>query len=272
MAKKEGISGNEEMQGRKGRIIGSVHVEMKNFGAIASQSNVLSYIQFGQFVMIVMSVSWAYATFVFQAMCCILGPEKNSGQMMVPKHKTRYKRLKACLCCANDDLDHYKMVRKNDSTEVINAKRSSTLLKEEGEPSTSTEQGETSTMAEVYTDKGGPSTSTLADQDEPSTWPGPGGTEDTFVQAIDQVGSCKLFTTHDDSEDSDDDAGDDDSKNDSNDGDLLEPSSQTETEEEPMMVDKTVSSDTEPEDENVTYGKRCANYTCSFYVSQGWVI
>ncbi|CAB3995650.1 Hypothetical predicted protein [Paramuricea clavata] len=105
---------------------------------------------------------------------------------------------------------------------VINAKRSSTLLKEEGEPSTSTEQGETSTMAEVYTDKGEPSTSTLADQDEPSTWPGPS---------------------------------DNDREDDSNEGDLLEPSSQTETEEEPMMVDKTVSSDTEPEDENVTYDK-----------------
>ena len=45
-------------------------------------------------------------------------------------------------------------------------------------------------MGEVYTDKGEPSTSTLADQDEPSTWPGPSGTEDTFVQAIDQVGKC----------------------------------------------------------------------------------
>jgi hypothetical protein len=62
------------------------------------------------------------------------------------------------------------------------------LLEEEGEPSTSTEQGEASTMAEVYTDKGEPSTSTMADQDEPSTWPS--GTEDTFVQAIDQVGKC----------------------------------------------------------------------------------
>ena len=67
------------------------------------------------------------------------------------------------------------------------------MLEEEGEPSTSTEQGETSTMAEVYTDKGEPSTSTLADQDEPSTWPGLSGTEDTFVQAIDQVGKCRLY-------------------------------------------------------------------------------
>jgi hypothetical protein len=57
-----------------------------------------------------------------------------------------------------------------------------------------------------------------------------------------------ISTTHDDIEDNDDDAGDDDSEDDSNDGDLLEPSSQTETEEEPIMVDETVSSDTEPED------------------------
>jgi hypothetical protein len=40
---------------------------------------------------------------------------------------------------------------------------------------------------------GEPSTSTLADQDEPSTWPGLSGTEDTFVQAIDQVGKCRLY-------------------------------------------------------------------------------
>ena len=70
------------------------------------------------------------------------------------------------------------------------------MLEEESEPSTSTEQGETSTMGEVYTDKGEPSTSTLADQDEPSTWPGPSGTEDTFVQAgkclSDKI-SCKLL-------------------------------------------------------------------------------
>jgi hypothetical protein len=72
-----------------------------------------------------------------------------------------------------------------------------------------------------------------------------------------------ISTTHDDIEDNDDEAGDDDSEDDSNDGDLLEPSSQTETEEEPMMVDETVSSDTEPEDENVTYGKRCANSKCN---------
>ncbi|CAB3984485.1 Hypothetical predicted protein [Paramuricea clavata] len=141
---------------------------------------------------------------------------------------------------------------------VINAKRSSTLLKEEGEPSTSTEQGETSTMAEVYTDKGEPSTSTLADQDEPSTWPGPSAEiRATAIEADNTVLpiQIKFFTTHDDSEDSDDDAVDNDREDDSNEGDLLEPSSQTETEEEPMMVDKTVSSDTEPEDENVTYDK-----------------
>ena len=41
-----------------------------------------------------------------------------------------------------------------------------------------------------------------------------------------------ISTTDDDIEDSENDAGDDDSEDDSNDGDLLEPSSQTETEEE----------------------------------------
>jgi hypothetical protein len=68
------------------------------------------------------------------------------------------------------------------------------------------------------------------------------------------------YTTHDDSQDNDDD---DDSEDDSNDGDLLEPSAQTEIEEKPMMVDETVSSDTEPEDEDVTNGKRRANSKCN---------
>ncbi len=68
--------------------------------------------------MIIMSVSWVYATFFFQALCSILGPENDSGQMTVSKLKAGYKRLKSCLCCTNDDLDHYQIVRKEDGTEV----------------------------------------------------------------------------------------------------------------------------------------------------------
>ncbi|XP_028410313.1 protein dispatched homolog 1-like [Dendronephthya gigantea] len=87
-------------------------------GAIASQSNVLSYIQLGQFLMIIMSVSWVYATFFFQALCSVWGPENDSGQLTMAKVKNGYQKLKACFCCEKDDSDHYQIVRKEDGTEV----------------------------------------------------------------------------------------------------------------------------------------------------------
>ena len=68
--------------------------------------------------MIIMSVSWVYATFFFQALCSMLGPENDSGQMTVSKFKTMYKKLKLCLCCTDSDSDHYQIVRKGDGTEV----------------------------------------------------------------------------------------------------------------------------------------------------------
>ena len=47
--------------------------------------------------MIVMSISLVYATFFFQALCSIFGPENNSGQMTVSKLQAGYQRFKACL-------------------------------------------------------------------------------------------------------------------------------------------------------------------------------
>ena len=87
-------------------------------GAIASQSNVLSYIQLGHFLMIIMSVSWVYATFFFQAMCSVLGPENDSGQMTKAKFKAWYITLKSCLCCSKNNPDHYQIVKKEDGTEM----------------------------------------------------------------------------------------------------------------------------------------------------------
>ena len=40
--------------------------------------------------------------------------------------------------------------------------------------------------------------------------------------------------------------------------------SQTETEEEPLMENGDLSSELEPEDENITYGKRYANYNLCY--------
>jgi hypothetical protein len=53
--------------------------------------------------MIIMSVSWVYATFFFLALCSILGPENNSGQMKLSKLEAIYRRLKVCLCCRRED-------------------------------------------------------------------------------------------------------------------------------------------------------------------------
>lgn len=44
-------------------------------------SRVLSYIQLGHFLMLVMSVSWAFSTFFFQSLCSIAGPQGNFGQL-----------------------------------------------------------------------------------------------------------------------------------------------------------------------------------------------
>lgn len=42
-------------------------------------SSVLAYIQIGIFLLVVMTVSWLYATFFFASILCIMGPEKQSN-------------------------------------------------------------------------------------------------------------------------------------------------------------------------------------------------
>lgn len=67
-------------------------------GAFATQVTVICYFQTGQSLMIIMSVSWVYATF-FLGLFSVLGPENNSGQVRVFKVKEGYRRIKACLYC-----------------------------------------------------------------------------------------------------------------------------------------------------------------------------
>lgn len=43
-------------------------------------SRVLSYLQMGHFLMLVMTVGWAFSTFFFQALCCTIGPQGDWGQ------------------------------------------------------------------------------------------------------------------------------------------------------------------------------------------------
>lgn len=48
-------------------------------------STVLAYTQLGTFMMLVMCISWAFATFFFQCMCRCLGPQGTCGQIPLPK-------------------------------------------------------------------------------------------------------------------------------------------------------------------------------------------
>ncbi|CAH1263796.1 DISP1 [Branchiostoma lanceolatum] len=53
-------------------------------GALMMPSTVLSYVQLGTFLMLVMTISWGYATFFFQSLCRMLGPEGNCCHISVP--------------------------------------------------------------------------------------------------------------------------------------------------------------------------------------------
>ncbi|XP_010215582.1 PREDICTED: protein dispatched homolog 1 [Tinamus guttatus] len=50
-------------------------------GAMMMPSTVLAYTQLGTFMMLIMCISWAFATFFFQCMCRCLGPQGTCGQI-----------------------------------------------------------------------------------------------------------------------------------------------------------------------------------------------
>ncbi|KAM6964817.1 protein dispatched homolog 1 [Aplochiton taeniatus] len=54
-------------------------------GAMMMPSTVLAYTQLGTFMMLIMCISWAFATFFFQCMCRCLGPQGSCGQIPLPK-------------------------------------------------------------------------------------------------------------------------------------------------------------------------------------------
>ncbi|KAI4888932.1 hypothetical protein NFI96_025070, partial [Prochilodus magdalenae] len=54
-------------------------------GAMMMPSTVLAYTQLGTFLMLIMCISWAFATFFFQCMCRCLGPQGTCGQIPMPK-------------------------------------------------------------------------------------------------------------------------------------------------------------------------------------------
>lgn len=54
-------------------------------GAMMMPSTVLAYTQLGMFMMLIMCISWAFATFFFQCMCRCLGPQGTCGQIPLPR-------------------------------------------------------------------------------------------------------------------------------------------------------------------------------------------
>ncbi|XP_038059449.1 protein dispatched homolog 1-like [Patiria miniata] len=50
-------------------------------GALVMPATVYGYTQFGIFLMIVMTLSWAYSTFFFQSLCFTVGPQNNFGNI-----------------------------------------------------------------------------------------------------------------------------------------------------------------------------------------------
>ncbi|XP_033628069.1 protein dispatched homolog 1-like [Asterias rubens] len=54
-------------------------------GAMMMPSTVITYVQLGTFLMLVMTISWVYATFFFLSVCRVIGPQGNFAQ--IPIHR-----------------------------------------------------------------------------------------------------------------------------------------------------------------------------------------
>ncbi|XP_075060403.1 protein dispatched homolog 1 isoform X2 [Mixophyes fleayi] len=65
-------------------------------GAMMMPSTVLAYTQLGTFMMLIMCISWAFATFFFQCICRCLGPQGSCGQIPLPK-KIQFKAFSQAL-------------------------------------------------------------------------------------------------------------------------------------------------------------------------------
>nr|XP_033792827.1 protein dispatched homolog 1 [Geotrypetes seraphini]XP_033792828.1 protein dispatched homolog 1 [Geotrypetes seraphini]XP_033792829.1 protein dispatched homolog 1 [Geotrypetes seraphini]XP_033792830.1 protein dispatched homolog 1 [Geotrypetes seraphini]XP_033792831.1 protein dispatched homolog 1 [Geotrypetes seraphini]XP_033792832.1 protein dispatched homolog 1 [Geotrypetes seraphini] len=77
-------------------------------GAMMMPSTVLAYTQLGTFMMLIMCISWAFATFFFQCMCRCLGPQGTCGQIPLPK-KLQFKAFSQALSANNGDRSQNKM-------------------------------------------------------------------------------------------------------------------------------------------------------------------
>ncbi|KFB38757.1 AGAP004140-PA-like protein [Anopheles sinensis] len=73
-------------------------------GALMLPSSVLAYIQIGVFLVIVMSISWLYATFFLMSLLRLIGPQYGFGQFRYPKLRTAF-RASADACKSSAQLD-----------------------------------------------------------------------------------------------------------------------------------------------------------------------
>ncbi|KAJ8009168.1 hypothetical protein DPEC_G00086100 [Dallia pectoralis] len=71
--------------GRMGSAIAMAALTTFVAGAMMMPSTVLAYTQLGTFMMLIMCISWAFATFFFQCLCRCLGPQGTCGQIPLPK-------------------------------------------------------------------------------------------------------------------------------------------------------------------------------------------
>ncbi|XP_007935145.1 protein dispatched homolog 1 [Orycteropus afer afer] len=76
-------------------------------GAMMMPSTVLAYTQLGTFMMLIMCISWAFATFFFQCMCRCLGPQGTCGQIPLPK-KLQCSAFSHALSTSPDDKGQSK--------------------------------------------------------------------------------------------------------------------------------------------------------------------
>ncbi|XP_028858774.1 protein dispatched homolog 1 isoform X2 [Denticeps clupeoides] len=70
---------------RMGSAIAMAAITTFVAGVMMMPSTVLAYTQLGTFLMLIMCISWAFATFFFQCMCRCLGPQGTCGQIPLPK-------------------------------------------------------------------------------------------------------------------------------------------------------------------------------------------
>ncbi|XP_075386657.1 protein dispatched homolog 1 isoform X2 [Tenrec ecaudatus] len=76
-------------------------------GAMMMPSTVLAYTQLGTFMMLIMCISWAFATFFFQCLCRCLGPQGTCGQIPLPR-KLQCSAFSHALSASPGDKDQSK--------------------------------------------------------------------------------------------------------------------------------------------------------------------